>query len=150
METRTFQVRLLIDARDADGAGFRVIEALEDDGGGDIGRAMETVEARELVQGGLEQELLDALDEEVGRARAKFPANVHLLPALMEEVGELSSALLECEGVARVRAEALQVACVALRIAEEGCAEFEGWKDAKGQDSPQRHRDTEVSDGAAE
>lgn len=60
------------------------------------------------------------LNRELERARAKFPGNKNLLPALMEEVGELATALMENEGTDRVRAEALQVACVALRIFEEG------------------------------
>jgi NTP pyrophosphatase (non-canonical NTP hydrolase) len=62
--------------------------------------------------------------EEVMRARAKFPSNEHLLAALMEEVGELAKALLEGESVERIRAEAAQVACVAVRIIEEGDSDF--------------------------
>lgn len=62
---------------------------------------------------------------EVKKARAKFPMGRHLLPALMEEVGELANALLEQEyghGVSSedVYREAVQVATVAMRIAEEG------------------------------
>jgi NTP pyrophosphatase (non-canonical NTP hydrolase) len=49
----------------------------------------------------------------------KFPENSFLLTALMEEVGELARAYLQGQGENRVRAEALQVACVALRIYEE-------------------------------
>jgi hypothetical protein len=64
------------------------------------------------------------LAEEVGRARAKFPQNRHMLAALVEEVGELAKALLEGELNEAIRAEALQVACVAIRIAEEGDADY--------------------------
>ncbi len=68
--------------------------------------------------------LADVLTE-VNRARAKFPGNKHLLAALMEEVGELANALLEeeyGEGVssADVYREAVQVAAMAMRIADEG------------------------------
>lgn len=56
---------------------------------------------------------------EIQRAREKFPDAKFLLAALMEEVGELSKALLE-ESDQCVYAEAMQVATVAMRIMEEG------------------------------
>ncbi len=66
--------------------------------------------------------LADMLDE-MKRARTKFPSRAALFTALCEEVGELAR---ELDGPtmdpARVRAEALQVACVAMRIATEGIA----------------------------
>lgn len=65
--------------------------------------------------------------EEVMRARTKWPGRRHLLAALMEEVGELARAMLDNEGRERVRAEAIQVACVAVRIAEEGEETFDEW-----------------------
>jgi len=58
--------------------------------------------------------------DEMIRAKIKHPSNEHLLPALMEEVGELSSALLELENNADpvyVYREAVQVATLAMRIA---------------------------------
>ena len=64
-----------------------------------------------------------ALKLELERARAKFPTNDKLFWALVEEVGELGEALRN-EPSQRIRAEALQVACVAVRIYEEGDAEF--------------------------
>jgi hypothetical protein len=64
------------------------------------------------------------LAAEIARAREKFPDNKHLLAALMEEVGELAKELLEKGPAARVRAEAIQVACVAIRIATEGDGDF--------------------------
>lgn len=67
---------------------------------------------------------LDALTREVHRARAKFPGNRHLHVALSEEVGELAQALLQGKPQAEVVKEALQVACVAIRIIEEGDASF--------------------------
>lgn len=62
-----------------------------------------------------------AVDAEVVRGRAKFPGNRHMLAALVEEVGEVAERLAcgDREGAAR---EAIQVACVAVRIAEEGDA----------------------------
>lgn len=56
---------------------------------------------------------------EVGRARTKFPSPAGSMVALMEEVGELARAMLD-EPAARVRAEAVQVAAMAMRVAEEG------------------------------
>lgn len=59
----------------------------------------------------------------IDRARRLYPTNEKLLPALMEEVGELSRALLD-EDDGDYREEAIQVACVALRIATEGDSQF--------------------------
>jgi NTP pyrophosphatase (non-canonical NTP hydrolase) len=67
---------------------------------------------------------LGALMNEVTAARAKFPGNRHLLAALTEEVGELAQAMLQKQSRERIQKEALQVACVALRILEEGDAAF--------------------------
>jgi len=66
-----------------------------------------------------------AVADEVCRARKKFPSNQHLLAALGEEYGELCKAYLENEGKDRVYAEAKQVACVAIRIMEEGDSDFD-------------------------
>lgn len=73
----------------------------------------------------LRRDTLDAVSREVMRARAKHPTNTNLLPALVEEVGELAQALADKHGRERVVAEAIQVACVALRIVEEGEPAFE-------------------------
>ncbi len=62
---------------------------------------------------------------ELNRAREHFPSSSHSLAALVEEVGELSTALLEGEGRDRVRQEAFQVAVMAIRIAEEGDPSFD-------------------------
>ena len=65
------------------------------------------------------------IQDELKRARAKYPFNIHMMVALTEEVGELAQALLEHgSGSERVREEAIQVACVAVRIIEEGDADF--------------------------
>lgn len=66
-----------------------------------------------------------ALDDELGRARRKFPGNRHLLAALMEEVGELAQAFLQRQGKPHIQKESLQVACVAMRIFAEGDPEFD-------------------------
>lgn len=70
--------------------------------------------------------VFDMVFDEMQRARSKFPSNEHLLAALMEEVGELAQALLDGHGRERVVAEAIQVACVAVRIVEEGDSSFNG------------------------
>lgn len=61
---------------------------------------------------------------EVVRAREKFPDSKHLLAALLEEAGELAKAMLEGETNEAIRKEAIQVACVAIRIAEEGDTDY--------------------------
>jgi hypothetical protein len=75
-------------------------------------------------------ETFDDIGAEVIRARQKFPGNRHLLAALVEEVGELSQAYLQRQGSQRIREEAMQVACVAIRIMEEGDSAFAVLDDA--------------------
>ncbi len=65
-----------------------------------------------------------ALAAELLRARSKFPSNERLFAALLEEVGELAYEMPRDRQ--RQREEAIQVACVAIRIAEEGDADFGG------------------------
>jgi hypothetical protein len=65
------------------------------------------------------------ISEEVDRARVLFPQNRRLFAALVEEVGELAKALVENRPLAEIRAEAVQVACVAVRLIEEGDSTFE-------------------------
>lgn len=68
---------------------------------------------------------IDALVREIKRARRKFPGNELLHAALSEEVGELAKELLQHGNTAHARKEAIQVACVAIRIATEGDATFD-------------------------
>lgn len=86
---------------------------------------METQAAQPIETKPVEQRSISFLCEEMLRARKKFPSNRFLLAALQEEVGELAAALLQKEGVERVRHEAIQVATVAIRIAEEGDRVFD-------------------------
>ena len=71
-----------------------------------------------------EELTLNAISAEVANARQRFPNNGMLLAALVEEVGELANALLECEAGVLVRSdverEAIQVAAMAVRVIEEG------------------------------
>ncbi len=69
-----------------------------------------------------------SIDAELKFARRKFPTNRHMLAALTEEVGELAQALIDHERGRQtpdmIRSEAIQVACMAVRIAEEGDESF--------------------------
>ena len=76
-------------------------------------------------------DFLQEVKEEVAFARKKFPGNHMMLAALMEEVGELAQALIDNERLPGNQSapqhayrEAVQVACMAMRIAEEGSEEF--------------------------
>jgi hypothetical protein len=64
------------------------------------------------------------LDDEITRARRAIPICEDAYAALLEELGELANALIEHKyrhaPARNVRAEALQVACVAMRIGSEG------------------------------
>jgi hypothetical protein len=68
------------------------------------------------------------LENEVARARGKFPQTAMMMTALMEEVGELAQALLHVRlgngTSAEVYAEAVQVATMAMRVATEGDADY--------------------------
>jgi NTP pyrophosphatase (non-canonical NTP hydrolase) len=75
---------------------------------------------------GAAKDTSEAIDRELKYARRKFPGNRFLLAALVEEVGELASAMLQRQDPERIRAEAVQVACVAVRIIEEGDCTFDG------------------------
>lgn len=72
----------------------------------------------------LGSQLLDDIEDEIERARAKHPDPAHLTVALMEEVGELAQAELQGQSRERIREEAVQVIAVAVRIIQEGDAEF--------------------------
>ena len=72
----------------------------------------------------LNEATLGDLAEEVLRAREKFPGNRHLTTALGEEYGELCQAQLQRKTRKQIKREALQVACLALRIFEETDATF--------------------------
>ncbi|HUW44349.1 MAG TPA: hypothetical protein VMW50_01010 [Dehalococcoidia bacterium] len=67
--------------------------------------------------------------DELKAARTAFPGATHMLCALMEEVGELSQALMEHDrnqgtSVQEVMREAVQVATMAIRVAVEGDENF--------------------------
>lgn len=86
----------------------------------------------------LNSETIYAIGVELRNAREKFPANTNLIPALMEEVGELASAFLELRFAverkdspaelssrrSKIDHEAIQVIAVATRIIEEGVPEY--------------------------
>ena len=67
---------------------------------------------------------LNDMADELASARRKFPVCEHSYAALLEELGELAAALFDHKcgraSARSVRAEALQVACVAVRIGTEG------------------------------
>jgi NTP pyrophosphatase (non-canonical NTP hydrolase) len=79
----------------------------------------------------LDEVTVHAVEAEVVRARLKFPGSRFLLAALMEEVGELAQAMLQKKDRDEIQREAIQVACVALRICEEGDATFADLTDAE-------------------
>ncbi len=71
--------------------------------------------------------------EELERARAKFPGKNVTFAALVEEVGELATAVFE-ESADRVRKEAIQVAVMAMRMILDGDCCFDTWRSEKGLD----------------
>ncbi|MCR9139358.1 MAG: hypothetical protein NXI27_25385 [Alphaproteobacteria bacterium] len=78
-------------------------------------------------------ELLQEIKHELARARAKFPGDDVTMLALMEEVGELAKAAFE-EPRTNVRAEAVQVAVMAMRVALDGDGTLTAWRKQKGLD----------------
>lgn len=70
------------------------------------------------------QNIFRLVEEEVGRARAKFPTNMFTLTALQEECGELAQAMMDhsrgkCH-MLNVINESIQVMAMAVRIIQEG------------------------------
>lgn len=77
--------------------------------------------------------LLMEISDELNRARTKFPGKNVTFAAMIEEVGELATALFE-ENKDRVRAEAIQVAVMAMRVVLDGDHTFDSWRSEKGLD----------------
>jgi len=67
---------------------------------------------------------------EVSRARKKFPETAMTMAALVEEVGELAQAILD-KPASEVWAEAVQVACMAVRVATEGDSSASAYRSSK-------------------
>jgi NTP pyrophosphatase (non-canonical NTP hydrolase) len=78
--------------------------------------------------------LIEDILAELGQARAKFPGKNVTFAALVEEVGELATALFS-ESQERVREEAIQVAVMAMRIVLDGDHTFDDWRLSKSLDS---------------
>jgi hypothetical protein len=70
---------------------------------------------------------------ELKRAREKFPSPAGSMTALTEEVGELAKALLD-EPPERIRAEAIQVAVMAIRVATEGDPTLDAYRQQRAQE----------------
>ena len=73
------------------------------------------------------QEIFVSIGLELNRARAKFPSSECSMVALTEEVGELAKAMLD-ESQQRIYQEAVQVACMAIRVATEGDPSIENYR----------------------
>lgn len=80
-----------------------------------------------------ERTLANEILAELTRARVKFPGKNATFPALVEEVGELATALME-ETKDRVHKEAIQVAVMAMRIVLDGDQTLDGWREYKNLD----------------
>ncbi len=73
-----------------------------------------------------------AIRAEIARARILHPGNCHLFLALVEEVGEIAEAIQRGD-IAHARQEAVQVACLAVRLIEEKDA---SWFSAENDEKP--------------
>lgn len=78
-------------------------------------------------------DLVRDLEKELNFATSKFPGDNVTFAALVEEVGELATALFS-EDRAKVRKEAMQVAVMAFRVILDGDHTFEPWRRAHGLD----------------
>ena len=73
--------------------------------------------------------VIKMITDELESARKAFPGTTHMLAALVEEVGELAQAMMQHDrkqgtSVHEVLREAVQVACMAIRVAVEGDDNF--------------------------
>jgi hypothetical protein len=76
---------------------------------------------------------LEILDELI-RARQKFRGDNVTTLALVEKVGKLAQATFE-KSRAEVRKEAIQVACMAMRVVLDGDATLDDWRAKRGLDA---------------
>lgn len=81
-----------------------------------------------------EQEVMNEILAELTRAREKFPGKNVTFAALVEEVGEVATAIFE-ESRGNVRKEAIQVAVMACRLILDGDETYEPWRKEKGLDT---------------
>ena len=107
------------------------------------------VRAHDAARGlSLEADLCSDILAELTRARTKFPGKNVTFAALVEEVGELATAIFE-ESRGRVRKEAVQVAVMAMRVILDGDHVYEPWRASKGLDPLAAHEaETEGGEGA--
>jgi len=89
-----------------------------------------------------DQEFVNAVLKEVASARRQFPGANATNAALVEEVGEVSKALMY-EPWYAVIAEAVQVASMALRLATEGDATMMDFRWEKVHDKGSRYMQPE-------
>lgn len=77
-------------------------------------------------------EIAFKIESELKRAREKFPGNKQRLHAFVEESGEVTKAFLDLQQgkatVEDVRKELIQSICMAVRLLQEGDAEFPEFK----------------------
>lgn len=71
-------------------------------------------------------DVIEVLQQEVERSRAKYPTSAHTFAAIVESTGTLAKALLCDEHPNIVRAKAFKVAALAVRLIEEGDPLFRG------------------------
>lgn len=81
----------------------------------------------------LERELVVDILAELKRARAKFPGPDATFAAMVEEAGEVATAMME-EPVENVRKEAIQLAVMAIRIVLDGDCTMNEWREKRGLD----------------
>lgn len=91
-----------------------------------MGKILETVNVPEYLA-----EFIREVVSEYEWARVNFPSSEFSMTALTEEVGELAKALLE-EPLENVRAEAKQVAVMAVRVALEGDPSLADFRERRG------------------
>lgn len=82
---------------------------------------------------GDEIQLMHEIFDELEKARQKFPGDRVTFAALVEEVGELATALIE-EPRKNAKKEAIQVAVMAMRMVLDGDREFNQWRKDKDLD----------------
>lgn len=105
--------------------GKKELSELEQIAARQIDRALKNIGSLEKHGSGIRVDSLELVDAELERARKLHPPSVgqslKLFDALVEEVGELAKARMEYgRDSVEARIEATHVACVAIRIIEEG------------------------------
>lgn len=125
-ELRAYAASLKVGEIDWDGATAVILRAA-------MRREQRLKSRLKRLTEGPENKLAQEILKELKRARSKFPGDNVTFMALVEEVGELATAMFS-QSRREVHDEAIQVAAMAMRCVLDGDFTVESWRESEGLD----------------